>query len=111
MKVAAEKATHAGRSQGLPEGFSEGLPKEGTPGIARHGRRQSLNRAHFGGIWAARPMITDDHTGRCRPVRLAAQDAALSRRKQGFESPTGRHFRRLEAGIGRDFPTNTGSMR
>ena len=26
-----------------------------------------------------------------RPVRLVAQDAGLSRRKQGFETPTGRH--------------------
>jgi hypothetical protein len=28
-----------------------------------------------------------------RPVRLEAQDTALSRRRQGFESPTGRHAR------------------
>jgi hypothetical protein len=30
---------------------------------------------------------------RPRPVRLEAQDTALSRRRQGFESPTGRQFR------------------
>ena len=43
----------------------------------------------FSGLTGANPFVRI-HLA-LRPVRLAAQDVALSRLKQGFDSPTGHH--------------------
>src|SRR5262245_51931658 len=47
-------------------------------------------------LQSAEPLDIGDGSGGApppeRPLRLAVQDAALSRLKQGFESPRGRQF-------------------